>query len=244
LTRYTALLDACVLVPITLADTLLRVAERELYRPLWSERILAEAAYAVREVHADLPVEVVAKRFAAMRAAFEDAAVEGWEALGASLSLPDPDDRHVVAAALCGHADAIVTANLRDFPDEALAPLGMAAVDPDDFLLDQLDLAAPTRAGHVRVRARPAADRVGERVEDTGLRDHDRTHGWARGRDQDRTPLADEATEPERDVQPAAAVDVYLPADALGTEHEREASAGRLHRPVASDDRARLRRER
>lgn len=124
MTRYTALLDACVLVPITLADTLLRVAERELYRPLWSERILAEAAYAVREVHADLPVEVVAKRFAAMRAAFEDAAVEGWEALEASLSLPDPDDRHVVAAALRGHADAIVTANLRDFPDEALAPLG------------------------------------------------------------------------------------------------------------------------
>lgn len=141
MTRYTALLDACVLVPITLADTLLRVAERELYRPLWSERILAEAAYAVREVHADLPVEVVAKRFAAMRAAFEDAAVEGWEALEASLSLPDPDDRHVVAAALRGHADAIVTANLRDFPDEALAPLRMAAVDPDDFLLDQLDLA-------------------------------------------------------------------------------------------------------
>lgn len=139
--RYTALLDACVLVPITLADTLLRLAERELYRPLWSERILAEAADAVLEIHPDLSPGVVAKRFAAMNDAFEDAHVEGWEALESTLTLPDPDDRHVVAAAMRGRADAIVTANLRDFPDETLAPLEIAVVHPDDFLLDQLDLA-------------------------------------------------------------------------------------------------------
>lgn len=139
--RYTALLDACVLVPIALADTLLRVAERELYRPLWSERILTEAAHAVLRVHSELTPDVVAKRFAAMQATFEGASIEGWEGIEASLSLPDPDDRHVVAAALRGHADVIVTANLVDFPDRALRPLGLVAVDPDDFLLDQLDLA-------------------------------------------------------------------------------------------------------
>lgn len=139
--RYTALLDACVLVPITLADTLLRLAERELYRPLWSDRILGEAADAIVEIHPDLAPDLVAKRFAAMNDTFEDACVEGWELLEATLSLPDPDDRHVLAAAMRGRADAIVTANVRDFPDELLEPLGIAAVEPDDFLLDQLDLA-------------------------------------------------------------------------------------------------------
>jgi predicted nucleic acid-binding protein len=74
LARYALVLDACVLVPIALADTLLRIAEHELYRPLWSDRILAEAADAVLEVHSDIPPEQVGKRFAAMDEAFEDAA--------------------------------------------------------------------------------------------------------------------------------------------------------------------------
>jgi predicted nucleic acid-binding protein len=137
LPRYTALLDACVLVPITLADTLLRLAERELYRPLWSDRILGEAADAIGEIHPDLAPDLVAKRFAAMNDRFEDARVEGWEVLERTLTLPDDDDRHVVAAAMSGRADAIVTANIRDFPYEVLEPLGLAVVEPDDFLLDQ-----------------------------------------------------------------------------------------------------------
>jgi len=157
LPRYTALLDACVLVPIALADTLLRVAERELYRPLWSERILTEASNAVLEVHPDLASDRVAKRFADVNGTFEDACVEGWEVLVPTLSLPDPDDRHVLAAALRGRADAIVTGNIRHFPEDVLEPLGIAAVDPDDFLLDQLDLAPRIvlevlreQAGHTR----------------------------------------------------------------------------------------------
>lgn len=128
-------------MPITLADTLLRVAERELYRPLWSDRVLAEAVDAVLEIHPDLEPDRVTKRFAAMNDTFEDALVEGWEPIEATISLTDPDDRHVVAAAMRGRADSIVTANLRDFPADLMAPLGIAAVDPDDFLLDQLDLA-------------------------------------------------------------------------------------------------------
>lgn len=139
--RYTVLLDACVLVPIALADTLLRIAERELYRPLWSDRILGEAADAVAEIHPAVSPGAVAKRFTAMSEAFEDASVTGWESLESSVDLPDPDDRHVVAAAIRGGADAIVTANLRDFPLDELARLGLVAIDPDTFLLDQLDLA-------------------------------------------------------------------------------------------------------
>lgn len=124
-TGYTALLDACVLVPITLADTLLRVAEGELYRPLWSSRILGEATDAILEIHPDLAPDRVAKRFAAMNDTFEDASVEGWEVLEATVVLPDANDRHVVAAAMRGEADAIVTANVRDFPGDVLARVGL-----------------------------------------------------------------------------------------------------------------------
>jgi hypothetical protein len=138
--RYTALLDACTLVPIALADTLLRVAEKGLYRPLWSERILTEAQEAIEEIHPGIDA---GKRFTSMREAFGDALVTGWEELEPGILLPDEDDRHVVAAAVRGGADAIVTANLADFPATALSPFALEAVHPDDFLLDQLDLSPP-----------------------------------------------------------------------------------------------------
>lgn len=148
--RYTAVLDACVLVPIALADTLLRVAEKGLYRPLWSDRILAEAQDAIEEIH---PVIDAGKRFTSMREAFDDALVTGWEELQPGIHLPDEDDRHVVAAAIRGGADAIVTANLADFPATALAPLGLEAVHPDQFLLDQVDLSPPTLVRVIREQA-------------------------------------------------------------------------------------------
>ena len=70
-----------------------------------------------------------------------DSLVHGWQRIVPSVTgLPDADDRHVLAAAICGHADAIVTFNLDDFPAEALAPFGVEALHPDDFLLNQLDL--------------------------------------------------------------------------------------------------------
>jgi hypothetical protein len=148
--RYTAVLDACVLVTIALADTLLRVAEKSLYRPLWSGRILAEAQAATEEIHPGIDT---AKRFAQMREAFDDALVSGWEELEGGLSLPDQDDRHVLAAAIRGGAQAIITANVKDFPAAALAPLGLEAVHPDDFLLDQLDLSPPTILQLIREQA-------------------------------------------------------------------------------------------
>jgi PIN domain len=137
--RYTAVLDACVLVPIALADTLLRVAERGLYRPLWSDRILGEAQAAIEEIH---PGIAAAERFASMREAFDDAFVAGWEEL--EPGLPDEDDRHVLAAAVRGGAQCIITANAKDFPAAALEPIGLEAVHPDDFLLDQVDLSPAT----------------------------------------------------------------------------------------------------
>jgi hypothetical protein len=147
---YTAVLDACVLVPIALADTLLRVAEKGLYRPLWSDRILGEAQAAIEEIH---PGTAAAKRFASMREAFDDAMVTGWEEQQHKIWLPDEDDRHVVAAAVRGGAQAVVTANVKDFPATALEPLGLEAVHPDDFLLDQLDLSPPTLLQVIREQA-------------------------------------------------------------------------------------------
>jgi hypothetical protein len=86
----------------------------------------------------------VGKRFAQMREAFNDAMVTGWQELVPGVLLPDEDDRHVVAAAVQGGAQGIITATAKDFPAAALEPLGLEAVHPDDFLLDQLDLSPPT----------------------------------------------------------------------------------------------------
>ena len=139
------------------ATTALRLAERDLYRPLWSARIVAEATDAVVDVHPEIPPERVRARFAAMDEVFEDACVERWENLEHTVTLPDVDDRHVVAAALSGRADAIVTANVGDYPMNVLGPLDIEVVHPDDFLLDQLDLAPRIvldvireQAGHTR----------------------------------------------------------------------------------------------
>ena len=114
--RYTVILDACVLVPVSVADTLLRIAERELYRPTWSQRILDETYDAIADIHPEIPSDRIVGRLDAMNFAFEDALVTDWESLELQIDLPDVDDCHVVAAAIRGRADAIVTANTRDSP--------------------------------------------------------------------------------------------------------------------------------
>ena len=137
---YAVLLDACVLVPNALCDTLLRLAERGFYRPLWSQRILDELKTALLIVRPDIDEERVASRIAVMSAAFDDAMVTGWEQVSAGLDLPDPDDRHVLAAAITGGAQSLVTFNTQDFPEASVAPTNVEVVHPDEFLLDQLDL--------------------------------------------------------------------------------------------------------
>jgi hypothetical protein len=101
-----------------------------------------------------------------MREAFDDSLITGWEDLEGGLSLPDEDDRHVVAAAIKGSAQAIITANLADFPAAALGPLGLESVHPDNFLLDQLDRHHPQARLHPPDRRRRPAGtrRQGRRV--------------------------------------------------------------------------------
>ena len=151
--RYTVVLDACVLVPTTLADALLRTAKRNPYRPLWSVRSLEEAMEAILGLHPGLSGDPVERRFAALRETFEDARVEDGESVNVNLARPDRDDLHVVAAALQGRAGAIVTANLRDFLVKDLKSLDLEVIHPGDFLLDQLDLDPRTVIDVIREQA-------------------------------------------------------------------------------------------
>lgn len=138
---FPAFLDACVLVPIRLADLLLRLAEADTYRPLWSAQVLAEVERNLPRFGVDPAKAEV--RVRQMMAAFPDALVTGYERLIPAMT-NDPKDRHVLAAAVRAGAAVIVTANLKDFPDRALTTYDINVVHPDDFLLDQLDL-YPTR---------------------------------------------------------------------------------------------------
>lgn len=156
MSRFCVLLDACVLVPISLADTLLRLAEADLFRPLWSARLLDEMQSAIEAVHPELAEGAARRRRDQMETFFEDALVEGWEPLETSVLLPDPDDRHAVAAALAGRADLIVTGNVKDFPPATLGTWDLEVQSPDDFLLNQLDL-DPDRVMHALQRQVDAA---------------------------------------------------------------------------------------
>lgn len=140
--RFKVILDTCVLVPIVLADTLLRFAEREFYEPLWSEQILFELEKTLIEIHPINDPRKFQNRIQVMRTAFPLAVVNGWERVESGIieTLPDKGDAHVVAAAILGRADAIVTKNLADFPTDALSIFGLEAISPDEFLQNLLDL--------------------------------------------------------------------------------------------------------
>ena len=135
--EYTVLLDACVLVPMPLCETLLRLAEEPaLYRPLWSDPILQEVGIALKRMGYN--AMQVKRRLDAMRSTFPEALVRIPENLVEALQcIPDPNDRHVLAAAIRGKADAILTLNSRDFPPECLAQYEIDRMTPDEFLIHQ-----------------------------------------------------------------------------------------------------------
>lgn len=128
------LLDACVLYPTVMREILLGVARSGLYTPLWSARITEEWARAARKLGPE--GETIARgEIAMIEAAFPGACVPQHPGLEARLWLPDPNDIHVLAAAIHGNADAIVTLNAKDFPRGILAEEGLDRIDPDAFLL-------------------------------------------------------------------------------------------------------------
>lgn len=134
---FSVVLDACVLYPAYLRDTLLRLAAAGLYRPLWSDDILGELR---RNLPGTVSPEAADELLSAMRRGFPDATVTGHEHLRDAMR-NDAKDRHVLAAAVRADAAAVVTFNLADFPADVLDPLHIDAIHPDEFLLDILDLA-------------------------------------------------------------------------------------------------------
>jgi len=145
---FPALLDTNVLFSATLTDTLLRLAEQSAFQPLWSRDILTERREVlVRE--AGLAPERAERRIAHMRASFPMAEIGSYESIIDSMTC-DPKDRHVLAAAVRGGAQALVTFNIDDFPEAASGPHEIAVVAPDSFLLDQLDL-HPAKVGRALV---------------------------------------------------------------------------------------------
>ena len=130
----TALLDANVLYPAGLRDLLLRLADRYLFAPVWSADIHAEWMRSLLADRPDIDAGVLDRTREVMDRHFPDAVVTGYEAIAAGLDLPDPSDRHVLATAIHGGANVIVTRNLRDFPADRLAPHAIAAQHPDAFI--------------------------------------------------------------------------------------------------------------
>ena len=128
-----AVLDACVIFPTVLREILLGVAVAGLYQPLWSERILGEWVRATAKLGPLARVQAEGDA-ALLRAAFPRGLVRAQPDIEARLLLPDINDVHVLAVAIAGHADCIVTFNNRDFPRHLLAEEGIARRDPDGFL--------------------------------------------------------------------------------------------------------------
>ncbi|MGR3375338.1 PIN domain-containing protein [Salipiger abyssi] len=136
--RFTALLDACVLAGALRRNMLLSLAEAGLFRPRWSNRVLDETQRAIARItKGDTDGS---RQRAAINAAFPEAMVTGYEIFEGRLALPDPDDNHVLAAAIATSASVIVTDNLADFPPEALAPHAIQAISADDFIADIIEL--------------------------------------------------------------------------------------------------------
>lgn len=134
------ILDACVLYPAPLRDLLLWMALSELYRPRWTEAIHEEWIRNLLADRSDLSREKLERTRDLMNAAVPDCMIEGYEGLIDGLTLPDPDDRHVLAAAIHGSAEVIVTSNLADFPADILSGHGLRAEHPDDFISGQFDV--------------------------------------------------------------------------------------------------------
>lgn len=133
-------LDANVLIPITLADTLLRLAEESLFRPFWSHEILSETTTQLSLLYPNIELARFEYRINEMNRSFPDALQQGNLHLADELlsQLPDVRDAHVFASAISSRADFIVTMNLKDFPKRITEKLDFAAIHPDSFLLKML----------------------------------------------------------------------------------------------------------
>jgi len=162
---FSAVLDTCVLWPSLQRDVLLSLSIEGLYRPLWSQAILSELEYheaqklIKRGAMEDQAAASASHLITQMTNAFDDACVYGWESLEGSFGLPDPDDEHLVAAAVVGGAEAIVSDNISDLP-VGKVPDHIQVIEPAVF-------AANTIAVSPDVAVRALETMVGRRQGET-----------------------------------------------------------------------------
>jgi predicted nucleic acid-binding protein len=138
--NFTVVYDANVLYPAPLRDFLMRLALTDLFRARWTEDIHEEWIRNLLEVRTDLTREQLERTRELMNANVRDCLVEGYQNLIPGLKIPDPDDRHVLAAAIRANASVIVTFNLKDFPAAQVEQYGIEAQHPDEFIIHLIDL--------------------------------------------------------------------------------------------------------
>lgn len=137
---FVVIYDANVLFPAPLRDLLMHVALTGVVQARWSGEILDECFANILVKRPNLTSDSLVRTRRLMNRALPDALVTGYEPSILGLSLPDPNDRHVVAAAIHAGAQVIVTMNLKDFPASALERFGIEAKHPDQFLCETLEL--------------------------------------------------------------------------------------------------------
>ena len=137
--KRTAVLDACVLYSALLRDFLLRLAEGGLFEPFWSDEINDEWLRSLLRNRPELNPEKLKRTRRNMDTRFPDSLIRGHEPIIPTLSLPDQNDRHVLAVAIRAKAKHIVTFNLTDFPKSVLTPYQVEAILPDDFALHVIE---------------------------------------------------------------------------------------------------------
>ena len=151
---FVVVYDACVLYPAPVRDLLMEIAVSGLVRAKWTEQIHQEwmSSLVADRPHIESRIQQTRRL---MDVAIPDALVKHYESLIDGITLPDPKDHHVLAAAIKCGAQMIVTANLKDFPEDYLAPYGMEAVHPDQFIEQQFGLNQDAVIGCAkRIRAR------------------------------------------------------------------------------------------
>lgn len=129
-----ALLDANVIFPAPIRDLLLSLAEDGHFKPFWTEEIHQEWKRNLLQKRPDLDSKRLDRTITLMNEAFPNASIEGYETRIAELSLSDPNDRHVLAAAMEASTDYLVTANLKDFITPILKKQKPQVIHPDDFI--------------------------------------------------------------------------------------------------------------
>ena len=155
------MIDACVLYPTVMREVTLGCARAGLFEARWSARILEEWARAAAKLGPEQ--EVFARgEIAALAVDFPQAIVAAYNGLEARLWLPDPNDVHVLAAAVGGSCDAVLTMNNKDFPGNVLAEEGLFRANPDAFLRGLLE-EFPEEVHPIAQRVLDQANRLSER---------------------------------------------------------------------------------